>query len=432
MKVLLLNQCFWPDVVATAQQLNDLAGGLVERGHDVTVVCSDRGYDDQQLRFPRRERWNNVKIIRVRSIRANKKSRFSRALNFASFSLACAFRLAILPRQDVVVALTSPPLISWLAAWFTRLKGGRMIFWVMDLNPDEAIAAGWLKPDSLTAKLLRALLQSSLRRADKIVVLDRFVKQRIGAKGIPEEKIDVIPPWSHDDSVRFDAEGREAFRRAHNLADKFVVMYAGNHSPCHPLDTVLAAAQELRTQDDIAFVFAGGGSEQHKVREFARNKQLHNVLCLPYQPIEKLSALLSAADLHVVVMGERFVGIVHPSKIYNLLAIGSPFLYIGPAESHLGDIIARLGDSNSAFHARHGEVDLVSQVIRGRADQHRAADNLLATPTSRGSVKAPPLAQEFSKAVLLPRLLAHVEALCARAPEAETETAATKLQSAVR
>ena len=112
MKVLLLNQCFWPDVVATAQQLTDLAAGLIERGHDVTVVCGDRGYDDQGLRFPRRELSNKVNIIRVRSIRAHKKSRFRRALNFASFSIACAFRLAILPRQDAVVALTSPPLIS--------------------------------------------------------------------------------------------------------------------------------------------------------------------------------------------------------------------------------------------------------------------------------------------------------------------------------
>lgn len=423
MKVLLLNQCFWPDVVATAQQLTDLAGGLVERGHEVTVVCSDRGYDDQQLRFPRSERWNNIRIMRVRSSRANKKSRLSRALNFASFSLACAFRLAVLPRQDVVVALTSPPLISWLASWFTRLKGGRMIFWVMDLNPDEAIAADWLKPDSLTVKLLRALLQSSMRRAEKIVVLDRFVEQRIRRKGIPEEKIDVIPPWAHDDSVRFDAEGREAFRRAHNLTGKFVVMYAGNHSPCHPLDTVLGAAQQLSTRADIAFVFAGGGSEQHKVRQFAQHNQLGNVLCLTYQPIDKLSALLSAADLHVVVMGERFVGIVHPSKIYNLLAIGSPFLYIGPAESHLGDIIARLRDSSRAFHIPDGEVHSVTRLIVDRAGEPR--------PASLDPVP-PALAHEFSKAVLLPRLVAHVEALCARAPETETETAATKLQSAVR
>jgi colanic acid biosynthesis glycosyl transferase WcaI len=432
MKVLLLNQCFWPDVVATAQQLNDLAVGLVERGHEVTVVCSDRGYDDQQLRFPRRERWNNVKIIRVGSIRANKNSRSRRAVNFASFSIACAFRLGVMPRQDAVVALTSPPLISWLASWFVRLKGGRMIFWVMDLNPDEAIAAGWLKQKSMTAKLLRALLQNSMRRAEKIVVLDRFVKQRIVAKGISEEKIDVIPPWAHDDSVRFDEGAREAFRRRHNLAEKFVVMYAGNHSPCHPLDTVLRAAQALRARDDIVFVFAGGGSEQNTVREFASVNDLTNVICLPYQPIEKLSALLSAADLHLVLMGERFAGIVHPCKIYNILAIGSPFLYIGPAESHLADIMVRLGNLNSAFHAGHGEVDSVARLIADRAGEfrtRRAGDPLA---TASGSVKTPPLAQEFSKAVLLPRLVAHVEALGAHATEEKIEPSATKLQSAVR
>jgi colanic acid biosynthesis glycosyl transferase WcaI len=433
MKVLLLNQCFWPDVVATAQQLTDLAAGLVERGHEVTVVCSNRGYDDQQLHFSRRERRNGVEIIRVRSLRANKNSRLRRALNFASFSLACAIRLAVLPRPDVVVALTSPPLISWLASWFTRIKGGRMIFWVMDLNPDEAIAAGWLKPQSLTAKLLGALLLSSMRRAQKIVVLDRFVKQRIVARGIPEEKIDMITPWSHDDSVRFDGEGREAFRRAHNLAGKFVVMYAGNHSPCHPLDTVMAAAQGLRARDDIVFCFAGGGSEQNKVREFVRRDQLKNVVCIPYQPIEKLAALLSAADLHVVAMGKEFVGIVHPSKIYNLLAIGSPFLYIGPMQSHLGDIISRLDDPDSAFHAGHGETDRVARFILDRSEEYRSRrpGDPLATPTSRGSVTRTPLAREFSKAVLLPRLVGHVEALGVNATEEKIETSATKLRSAV-
>src|SRR6266446_10889084 len=274
MKILLLNQCFYPDVVATAQQLSAAARGLAERGHEVTVISSRHGYDDSQLRFSARERWKGIEIIRLQSISLGKTKAWRRTLNFASFSVACAFRLAVNRRHDAVVALTSPPLISWLASIFTRLKGGRMIFWVMDLNPDEAIAAGWLKPGSLIARVLRSFLQSSLRRADKIVVLDRFVKERIGAEGIPEEKIDVIPPWAHDDSVRFDEEGREAFRREHNFAGKFVVMYAGNHSPCHPLDTVLGAAQELRARDDIVFVFAGGGSEQHKVQEFADRKSV--------------------------------------------------------------------------------------------------------------------------------------------------------------
>src|SRR4029079_11338516 len=111
--------------------------------------------------------------------------------------------------------------------------------------------------------------------------------------------------------------------RAHGLAGKFVVMYAGNHSPCHPLDCLLEAAEKLSSRADIAFGFVGGGSEQRKVEEFARTRQLENILCLPYQPQEELSAVLSAADLHVVAMGEAFPGIVHPCKVYNILTIGT-------------------------------------------------------------------------------------------------------------
>jgi hypothetical protein len=93
-------------------------------------------------------------------------------------------------------------------------------------------------------------------------------------------------------------------------------------------------------------------------------------------------------------------------------------------------MMVRLADANRAFGIPHGEVEAVTQLIRNRAEEFHANETP-ATPTSWDSL-TPSLAQEYSKAVLLPRLLAHVEALCERTPEAETETAATKLQSAVR
>ena len=454
MKVLLLNQCFWPDVMATSQQLTGVARGLAGRGHSVTVITSRRGYDDATLRFPSRELWNGIDIIRLPSIGLGKTSRWRRALNFASFSAACACRLAIMHRQDAVVALTSPPLISWLAALFTRLKGGRLIFWVMDLNPDEAIAAGWLKPDSVIAKILAALLKSSMRRAQKIIALDRFAKQRIVDKGIPESKIDIIPPWSYDDAAHFDKEGREAFRRRHDLSEKFVVMYAGNHSPCHPLDTVLDAATKLSGRDDIVFCFVGGGSEFRKVEEVASANQLRNIRTLPYQPQAELSGVLSAADLHVVVMGEGYQGIIHPCKIYNILTVGSPFLYIGPNESHVSEIIARLPEQDRAVSAQHGQVDLIAKSILNLAEtfQVRCAgittgDRILSgseteSPAGRHSanVAAVALAHEFSSRTLLLRFIAQIElihpqmkglaksSVSESAPDPQTEIFATDSQ----
>jgi hypothetical protein len=361
MNILLLNQAFYPDVVSTAQHASDLAIGLTKAGHNVTVVCNSQGYDDPQLRFPSRENWKGIKIVRVRSTGFGKGAKWRRASDFGTFMASCAFRLWALSKFDVVIAMTSPPLISFLATLAVPAKARNLVFWSMDLNPDEAIAAGWLKAKSPLGRLLSRMLLHSLQRADRIVALDRFMKDRIQAKGIPAEKVIVIPPWSHDDHVRFDPEGREEFRAKYALSNKFVVMYSGNHSPCHPLETLLQAAEGLANNDNVVFCFVGGGSEFGKVKEWARKRGLRNVLCLPYQPIEKLSGSLSAADLHVVVMGDQYVGIVHPCKIYNVLAVKKPFLYIGPNESHVTDIIGQ----SDAYVSSHGDVEgVVVNILR--------------------------------------------------------------------
>ena len=393
MRILLLNQCFYPDVVSTAQHLTDLATELAARGHDVTVVTGDRGYDDPSVRFPRRERWRDITVIRVPSLSFGKNGKWRRALGFASFLATCSARLFTLRRFDVVIALTSPPLISFLASLFVQIKGGRFYFWVMDLNPDEAITAGWLQENSALARLLQWMLRYSLKHADRTVALDRFMRERLLAKGADAERVVVIPPWSHDDAVAFSALGREAFRERHGLTDKFVVMYSGNHSPCHPLDTLIAAALELKTRQDIVFCFIGGGSEHAKVGEFASRHGLANVKCLPYQPLEELSSSLSAADLHVVVMGEAFVGIVHPCKIYNIMSVGAPALYIGPAPSHVTDMA---NTNYQFFFTRHGDpAAVVAQILKARGQ----VPNWERRPL-----------HAFSKHTLLPEMIGVLEA----------------------
>ena len=396
MKILLVNQAFYPDVVATAQHLTDLAQHLVKEGHAVTVLTAARGYDDPGRRFPARETWNRIEIIRVSAPRFSKRFRGSRLLDVAGHMAAFAVRLLLLPRFDVVVALTSPPLISVLAALTSRLRGSRTVLWIMDLNPDEAVVAGWLRPGSVTTRVLERLLGYSLSTADVVVALDRFMKQRIVAKGVKEAKVVVLPPWSHDDDVTFHEEARREFRRTHHLEDRFVVMFAGNHSPCHPLDTLLDAARQLRTESRIVFCFVGGGSLVADIREFVNVHQLDNVRQLPYQPRNRLGGMLSAADLHVVTMGDGFVGIVHPCKIYNILRVGTPVLYIGPAASHVVDMDATLPAGLRI--ARHGDV-------RGVREAILSADN---SCQARCAGQPAPQDERHRSAVLLPQLVAHI------------------------
>ena len=108
----------------------------------MTVVTSRRGYDNPSLVLPRRETWKGISIIRIDSLALGKTSRWRRAVSFASFWISCIFALIRLPKCDLVLALTSPPLISYLGALLCRWKGGRLVVWMMDLNPDQAIAAG--------------------------------------------------------------------------------------------------------------------------------------------------------------------------------------------------------------------------------------------------------------------------------------------------
>lgn len=367
MNVLILNQAFHPDVVSTAQHASDLALSLTQAGHQVTVLCNSRGYDDPKRRFPKQEVWNGVRIIRVRSTGFGKRAKWRRAADFGTFTAACILRFWSLSRFDIVVAMTSPPLISFIASLAVPRKARSLVFWSMDLNPDEAIVAGWLRETSPIAHLLSYMLLYSLERADLIIALDRFMKERIAAKGIDAEKILVVPPWSHDDYIRFDCVGREEFREEHHLSEKFVVMYSGNHSPCHPLETLLQAAERLSHRDDLVFCFIGGGSEFRTVQARAQKRAMQNVMTLPYQPLERLSKSLSAADLQVVVMGVPYVGIVHPCKIYNILAAKRPILYIGPTESHIADI---LGQNNVASYVcSHGDVDgVIKNILQAMAD----------------------------------------------------------------
>ena len=395
MRFLFLNQAFYPDVMATGQYLTEVALALVERGHQVTVLTSRRGYDEPGKEFAANETWRGVRIIRVPSTRFGKGARWRRVADFGSFMLFCALRVSWLPRHDVVVALSSPPLISFLGALAAGLRRSRFVYWVMDFNPDEAIAAGWLRAGSMAARVLEWCSRFSLKRAERVIALDRFMRERIVAKGIERSKIVVVPPWSQDDEVRFDAAGREGFRRRHGLEGKFVVMYSGNHSPCHPLDTLLGAAAQLAQEEELVFCFVGGGSEWRRIQA-AGNRR--NIRCLPYQALDQLSGSLSAADLQVVVMGERFVGIVHPCKLYNILKVGAPVLYIGPRRSHVTEVLEGLDGGYPSYSAGHGEVEGVVRAVR------EARRNAVGSGSRQGSGAS----AAFSKEVLLPRLIAEL------------------------
>lgn len=360
-KILLINQTFYPDPAATAQQLTDFSEDLVRKGHDVTVLTCRRGYADPSVLYAKSEKREGIHIERVWRFSFGRKSKVGRTLDALLINFAFAWKLFWFSRFDVIVALTSPPLVGWVAAIFAKLRRSRLVYWMMDINPDEAILAGWLAIDSIAVRVLDASLKFVLLNSETIVVLDKFMKDRIVAKEVNPNRVQVIPPWSHDENWDTVEREKNLFRVENGLTKKFVVMYSGNHSVCHPLDTLLEAALLLKEDTNVIFVFIGGGERVRDVLDFKTRHKLQNILQLPYQKRSDLKYSLSAADLHIVVMGEPFVGVVHPCKIYGILSIGKPFIYIGPEKSHIGDLIQSGG---AGFRVAHGQGTQLASLIQ--------------------------------------------------------------------
>jgi glycosyltransferase involved in cell wall biosynthesis len=340
LKVLLLNQFFHPDLSATAQLATDLAEDLVAAGCEVTALAA-RGAYLGGGRLPRAETYRGIRIERVRCTSLGKKSIGRRLLDYGSFYAAAAARVLAGRRQDVVVAMSTPPLVASIGALRRVLRGTRFVYWLQDVYPELAVEFGVFGARSPAARAFDLASRFTLRRADAVVVLGEAMGERVRAKGVRPERIHVLPNWADGAAVRPVPAAANDFRRAHGLDGKRVVLYSGNMGRAHDLGTILEAARLLRDRADLAFVFVGEGAKRAEVEAAA--KELPSIRLLPYQPREQLGASLSSGELHVVTQEPFTVGLVEPSKLYGAMAAGRPVLYIGPPETEAARTVEREG-----------------------------------------------------------------------------------------
>ena len=353
-----------PDPAAVGQYMADISTSASLRGHFVRVITANRGYDDPSLIFPSYERLHGVEVIRLRWSSFGKKRSISRMIGQMSFILQAFVKGVFGIRPDVVLVSTVPPLGILAASMTARLRRSSLVYWVMDINPDEAIAMGFVRPTSLLARCMDSINKAGIESASRVITLDSQMAQRLESKAHLHQRPIIIPPWPHEEMIRKSGAGGRVFRKKHRLEDKFVVMYSGNHSWVHPLDTILRAAKSLVYRKDILFLFVGGGVEKHKVLKAIRNGS-PNVLSLPYQSFDNLGESLAAADVHLVVMGDAMIGITHPSKIYGAMAAGRPILAIAPDNSYISEMMEK---QTIGFRFRHGDVAGVVRGILALAD----------------------------------------------------------------
>ncbi len=401
---LVISQVYVPDPASVGQHMHDAARELAHRGHRVIVYTSGRGYEDPSRRYPRREVVDGVEVRRLPLASFGKTSLATRAAGGLSFLAQAILRGLFVRRLSGVLVTTSPPMGSLAGLVLRRLRGAALTFWVMDVNPDQAVVTGRVRSDSLGARLLERSNRAAARASRRVVFLDRFMADRVGRRWGAGERGAVLPPWPHDDHLEAVPHGENPFRRRLGLpgdsGSERVLMYSGNMSLVHPLTTVLEAARELDGTPGLSFLFVGGGAGKREVEDFVARHRLGNVRVLPYQPLAELRLSLSAADVHLVTMGDDMVGIVHPSKVYGALRVARPVLFVGPAESHVGEILRASG---AGWQVAQG--DVAALVARAREIASMPAGEL----ERRGRLAAEEIEARFSKALLCGRFCDLVE-----------------------
>ncbi|MGI0491101.1 glycosyltransferase family 4 protein [Alkalinema pantanalense CENA528] len=351
MRILIYAYNYHPEPIGIAPLMTELAEGLVKRGHQVRVITGMPNYPQRKIyegyrnKLYMTEERNGVTIQRSYIWVKPRPNLIDRILLDGSFVLT-SFLQALRGWRPDVILLTVPPLpVCVPATLLGWIYNAPVVLNVQDILPEAAVHLGLLRNQPLI-KVLEKLEKFAYRSAHTIsVIADGFIDNLVG-KGVPADKITCIPNWVDTQFIRPLSKTNNAFRQAHGLEDKFVVMYSGNIALTQGLETVIQAAAQLKHQTDIAFVIVGESKAIAKLQELCSHYGTDNVKLLPFQPREKLPEMLSAADVGLIVQKRNVVSFNMPSKTQVLLASGRAVVASVPST----------GSAAKAIEKSHGGV----------------------------------------------------------------------------
>ena len=266
----------------------------------------------------------------------------TRSIDYVAVFGRLLFAALKLPRHDVVVTMTDPPLLAVIGPILRARWSCGLIHWSHDLYPDLFPVIGVGLP-RLVLTALDMIANAALRRYDSVIAIGDCMTRRILRKGVMAERVEVVPNWA-DPMIRPIPRAANRMRLELGLGDRFTVAYSGNFGLAHPLAALIDAAATLAHQaPEILFLLIGEGRGLARVRREIEDRRLPNLRLLPWQPADRLAESLSAADLHLASMDERAEGMLVPSKVAGALAAGRPCILLGSAGSAAARLIVDHG-----------------------------------------------------------------------------------------
>ncbi len=396
MRILVLADNYKPEIVATSFRTHEHAKVWLAEGHEVTVVTcvpnwpKGRVFDGYRNRLYQEEWIDGVRVIRLWSYITANQGFFKRTLDYVSYMLSATAFCWRYPKFDVVLA-TSPQFFTAVAGWLvSRLRRRPWVFELRDLWPESIKAVGASK-----SRLIDALERLELflyRKADRVVALTNAFKENLKQRGISREKIDVVTngvDLEHFQPTKVSHLGRQ---RLGISQDAFVVGYIGTTGMAHGLDTLLDAAEILRSRRDVCFLIMGDGAQRKALEKRARDRKLSNVIFADPVPHKEIPIYYAALDVSLVhLKPDPLFKLVIPSKIFECMAMAKPILMA--VEGEAAEIVAeaqcglciRAGDS----HAMADAVDqLANDSVALARMGHRGRQAVIARYSRRIKAKA--------------------------------------------
>jgi colanic acid biosynthesis glycosyl transferase WcaI len=411
LRFLLLGLNYLPESTSIGPYTADLAGYLRELGHEVRVITGFpmapqwkvwRGYGGKWFM---RELIHGVPVLRTYLYVPRRPGRaLNRILFDTSFAVSALLGGLTTGRCDLIVVV-SPPLQAGLSGWLLgRCRGAGLFLHIQDLMPDMAMAAGMLAEKSIPFRVARVLERFVYRRARGIGVICDGFRENLMGKGVPGDKIAVLPNYVDVEFVRPLARGN-AFRMKHGIKpDDFLVMYSGSVALKQGLHTFVDAAAEFKAEEGVAFYLVGEGPYLPELKARAAEPGRAAMRFLPLQPKEGLPFQLSAANALVITQRRGITDMVFPGKLLYYMASGRPIVAAVSADSETGRFVE---SQEVGVVVPPEEPGLLARAIRSLRDNPEEAERL-----GRNGRRV--AEERFDRRVVLKQFAQHLERVAAR------------------
>jgi len=327
MRILQLAGYYFPEKAASIYLEENRYEAFSKAGFYTVVYAArpQRGLSEEEYKAYKHKKKemmydNMVEVHRFWMYREGKNA-LLRAFRYLLVSIIQFYKGVFSKDIDLIYVASTPPTQGALAALVKKFKKVPFVYNLQDIFPDSLAGTGLAKKGGLVWKIGRGIENFTYRNADKIIVISEGFKQNIMAKGVPEEKIEVIYNWVDQNAVyEIPREKNKLFDKFHLDRDKFYVTYNGNIGLTQNMDMLLEVAKEMEPHDDIQFVLVGNGAYLDEVRKLIAQRNVTNVTLLPFQPYEDISYVFSLGDVSLVISKPGVGANSVPSKTWSIMS----------------------------------------------------------------------------------------------------------------